>query len=209
MPDAENICRASEKILKLIASLERQGQKPLLVALDGGSGSGKSSIAKIIAEKLRATLISTDDFYSAQISDTDWISQSYIERVANVINWKSLRSLVLEPLLAGTAAQWNTFDFESGLRPDGTYATKSDPIIYEPTDIIVLEGAYSTSPELADLINVKILIHAPVEIRHERLNKREKKEFLAKWHERWDEPEQYYFQHLRPASAFDLVIDNC
>jgi uridine kinase len=72
----------------------------------------------------------------------------------------------------------------------------------------VERSAYSTRPELADLIDLKILIDVLVTVRHERLNQHEKKEFLLKWHERWDEPEQYYFQHLRPAAEFDLEIEN-
>ena len=196
------------KIVDRIRSLKRLDNRPLLIAIDGASGSGKSSIAEIVVQTLDATLIVTDDFFAADIDDQGWLNRSSIERAADAINWESLRNEVLEPLLHRIPARWNSFDFEAGGRPDGTYAIKQDYINYRPGDIIVLEGAYSTRPELADLIDLKILVDVPVEVRHRRLMEREDKEFLAKWHATWDEAEQYYFQHVRNISTFDMIIEN-
>lgn len=205
---AQQLDIISSKIIDRIRSLDKIDKKPLLIAIDGGSGSGKSTIAQIIANQLNATLIGTDDFYAADIPDHGWVNRSYKERAADVINWRSLRSHVFEPLMNGITSSWKTFDFNAGMRPDGTYKIDSAVIYYLPNDIIILEGAYSCRPELADLINLKILIDVPAEIRHARLQKRENKEFLIQWHERWDEAEQYYFHEVCPHSIFDLVIEN-
>jgi uridine kinase len=198
----------SSKIISRILSLERANNKPILIAIDGGSGSGKSLIAGIIAKQLNATLIATDDFFAAEITREGWVNRSYKERAADVINWRSLRSNVLEPLMDGMSASWQSFDFNAGIRPDGTYGIDSAVINYVPNDVIILEGAYSCRPELSDLIHLKILVDVPVQVRHKRLRKREEKEFLIQWHERWDEAEQYYFREVRPHSSFDLVIEN-
>ena len=198
----------SSQIIDRIQSLSKINNKPLLIAIDGGSGSGKSSIARIIAKQLNATLITTDDFFAAEITDEGWLNRSYKERAADVINWRSLRSNVLEPLMNGMSASWKSFDYNAGIRPDGTYGISSAVINYFPNDVIILEGAYSCRPELSDLIHLKILVDAPVEVRHERLRKREEKEFLIQWHERWNEAEQYYFREVCPHSSFDMVIEN-
>jgi hypothetical protein len=75
-----------------------------------------------------------------------------------------------------------------------------------PAAVIVLDGAYSARPELANLINLSVLIDVPVEVRHARLAAREDKDFLAAWHARWDAAEEYYFTHVRPKASFDLVV---
>jgi uridine kinase len=106
----------------------------------------------------------------------------------------------LEPLLAGRAARWRRFDFESGQRPDGTYGVSSHVSVVEPRAVIVLDGAYSTRPELADLVDV------PIAIRHARLAGREEASFLSSWHDCWGEPERLYFEEVRPPTAFDLVV---
>jgi uridine kinase len=87
--------------------------------------------------------------------------------------------------------------------------TRCAPILWsEPNAVIVLDGAYSTRPELADLVDFSVLIDAPVDVRHERLAAREDKNFLDSWHARWDATEKYYFTHVRPKSSFDCVVVN-
>lgn len=196
----------ASKIIDRIQTLDKVNNKPLVIAIDGGSGSGKSSIAAIIAKQLNVTLVVTDDFYAAEITNEGWRERPYKERATDAINWRSLRSNVLEQLIRGVPAKWNSFDFNAGVRPDGTYSVNSEFIKYFRNDIIILEGAYSARPELSDLINFKILVDVPVKIRHRRLRQREKNRFLTQWHEMWDEAEQYYFREVRPASSFDMII---
>ena len=72
--------------------------------------------------------------------------------------------------------------------------------------MVVLDGAYSTRPELADLIDLAVLVDVPAEVRHARLRAREDPDFLQHWHVRWDAAEEHYFTRVRPASSFDLVV---
>lgn len=50
--------------------------------------------------------------------------------------------------------------------------------------MILLEGACSAHPELADLVDLAILVDVPVGERHVRLEAREDGDFLEKWHKR-------------------------
>jgi para-aminobenzoate synthetase len=197
---------AAATIVAEIRRLMVNRNTPSLVALDGGSGSGKSTLALLIAEKLDAALIQGDDFFAAEISDAEWDAHTPEARAADAIDWRRLRAEALEPLLAGKSAKWHAFDFEAGVRPNGTYAMRTDFIEREPTALVVLDGAYSTRPELADLIDFSVLIDVPIDVRHERLAAREEKNFLDAWHARWDAAEEYYFTHVRPKSSFDLVV---
>lgn len=180
--------------------------RPILIALDGGSGSGKSTIALLVAETLGATLIQSDDFFAANIPDAGWNIRGPVARAADCIDWQRLRTTALAPLLAGKPARWQAFDFEAGQRPDGTYAMQTASVERDPTPVIVLDGLFSTRPELADLIDLSVLIDVPVAVRHVRLAAREDHGFLEAWHARWDEAEEYYLTRVRPESAFDLVI---
>ncbi len=42
---------------------------PIVIAIDGGSGAGKSTLSTLLATKLGAALIQSDDFFSAEIPD--------------------------------------------------------------------------------------------------------------------------------------------
>jgi len=184
----------------------RPAGRPMLVAIDGGSGSGKSTLASVVAAELNAVVVPSDDFFAAQITDAEWDAFSPGERAAAAIDWRRLRAEALEPLLAGRIASWHPFDFEAGTRPDGSYPMATDVVTRQPTPIIVLEGAYSARPELADLIDLAVLVDIPVAERHRRLARREEEAFRRAWHVRWDDAERYYFKEVRPASSFDLVV---
>jgi uridine kinase len=196
----------TEEILAEIQRLRAIRSGPIIIALDGGSGAGKSTLASLIKNEVGAALIPLDDFFSANIPDSQWDRFSVEERLNHVFDWRRLREEALEPLLAGKAAKWHPFDFQSGLRPDGTYGMKAEPVERKPTDVILIEGAYSAHPALADLIDLSILVDVPIEERHARLVVREGKDFLAKWHGRWDSVENYYFNRVRPRNSYDLIL---
>jgi uridine kinase len=179
---------------------------PIVIALDGGSGAGKSTLSVSLANSLGAALVQTDDFFAADITDGEWDARPPESRAGGAIDWRRLRAEALEPLRAGRPARWRAFDFASGPHPDGTYALRPDYVEREPAPVVVLDGAYSTRPELADLIDLAVLVDVPVGVRHERLGAREEANFLKHWHGRWDAAEEYHLTRVRPASAFDLVV---
>ena len=198
--------RAAERIIAAARRLLSQRPAPILMALDGPSGSGKSTLARVVAEALDATVVPSDDFFAAEISDAEWDMRSPRDRAAAGLDWRRLRCEALEPLLAGMSAQWHAFDFEAGVRPDGTYAMRADFTKRHPAAVIALEGAYSARPELSDLIDLAVLVDAPVQLRQTRLAAREAPSFLKAWHGRWDAAEAHYFTHVRPPSSFDLIV---
>lgn len=186
---------------------------PLLIALDGGSGAGKSALASQVERELNsvgisAALIPSDDFYAAHIPDDVWESFTFAERADHAIDWCRLRAEALEPLVVGRPAKWYPFDFEAGPHKDGTYPVSSKIEVRMPAAVILLDGAYSTRPELADLIDISVLVDVPTEVRHARLSAREEAKWLADWHDRWDRAEAWYFRYVRPPDTFDLRVHN-
>lgn len=179
---------------------------PFLVAVDGRSGAGKSTLAGRLREALApAVIVPSDDFYAAHIPAAAWDAHPPAWRAKEALAWQRLRADALEPLLAGRPARWQPFDFEAP-RPDGTYPLRARPETRAPARLIILEGAYSSRPELADVIGLAVLVEAPGAVRRARLAAREDAAFLAEWHARWDAAEDYYFTHVRPPTAFDVVL---
>lgn len=196
----------SRQVNEAIRSLVAGQASPIVVALDGGSGAGKSTLASSIQSQFDVALVPLDDFFSASIPDSRWDEFTVEERLNHVFDWQRVRDSALEPLRGGRPAGWYAFDFASGVQPDGTYRMLADPVEKPPARVILLEGAYSAHPILADLVDLAILIDAPMETRHKRLASREEKNFLRRWHQRWDPVENYYFTYVRPRSSFDLVV---
>jgi len=194
----------------LVAEIEarlRGRSRPLLVAIDGHSGSGKSELAALIAGALDAVVVPTDDFYASDVTDAEWAARSPAERVAEVIDWRRLRAEALEPLLAGQTASWHPFDFEAK-RPDGTFPRATSRTTRDPAAVVVLDGAYSSRPELADLIDFSVFVDVSAAERHRRLVERDGGAYADAWERRWKAAEDYYFGAVMPPSAFDFVVVN-
>jgi para-aminobenzoate synthetase len=194
-------------IVATIHRITRERAAPILVAIDGRSGTGKSTVARALVQEVPSVIVPSDDFFAAGITAQAWAARSAPERARDCIDWRRLRAEALEPLLQGQDAAWHPFDFAAGERPDGTYSISTEIVRREPEPVILLDGAYSTRPELADLIDLSILVTTPDAIRRWRLEAREDPQFLAAWHDRWDAAEDYYFTHVRPPAAFDIVVD--
>ncbi|HEV2613236.1 MAG TPA: (d)CMP kinase [Gammaproteobacteria bacterium] len=191
----------SEKIISLIEKKLSGRNTPLLIALDGRSGTGKSSLAKTLANKFSATLIESDDFYCGRENNT-WASCSPEEKVAQCIDWRRLRAEALMPLLEGKTAHYHPYDFKTGAK----FAQHS--VTLQPSKIIILDGAYSARPELSDLVDIRILVESSDDVRRNRLLHREGTTFMEEWHSIWDVAEEYYFTEICPLASFDVVVKN-
>lgn len=196
---------AAERIVAEIRRLQ-SGKRPVVAAFDGRTGSGKSTLAEMIGDELNAAVIPCDDFFAAHITDAGWNQRTPAERARDALDWRRLRVEALEPLVMGREAKWQAFDFGAGPAPDGTYGVLQAFTTRAPSQVILMDGAYSTRAELDDLIDLRVLVEAPESVRRERLSGREEPNFLAAWHRRWDEAERHYFTEVRPRSVFGLIV---
>jgi uridine kinase len=197
---------ARDRVISAVRRRQNGRHAHIVVALDGPSGSGKSTLARAIAEEIAAVVVPVDDFFAAHIPDAGWDARSAEARARDVFDWPRLRREAVEPLREGKTARWHAFDFEAGVLPDGTYGMSSDWVSRDPAPVVLLDGAYSAGPQLADLVDLTVLVDAPEGERRARLEAREDPHFLEAWHARWDAAEAHYFTRVRPPSAYDLIV---
>lgn len=190
-PEARNAMRRIQRLARTMS--------PAVVALDGRSGTGKSTLAEWMAGQLGGIRVDQDDFYAGGDID-EWRRLTSREKADRVIDWRRVRDEVLLPLREGQGASWRPFDWDTmiGLAPE--------TITVPPSGLVILDGAYSARPELDDLIDLSILVTLDDAVRRERLRLREGEDLVSCWHTVWDEAEDYYFGTIRPPEAFDLVI---
>jgi para-aminobenzoate synthetase len=198
----------AQEILTEIERIRNMSGRPVVVALDGGSGAGKSTLAEKLKCLTDIALVPLDDFYQTVIPESEWPRYTVEERLKRAFDWSRVRNQAFEPLRAGRPARWYAFDFTRGLGATGTYCLKKQVTEVAPVPTVILEGAYSASPPLRDLIDLAVLVDVPTKLRHSRTAAREDPEFLTRWHQIWDDVEAYYFEQVCPPESFDLVISN-
>ena len=184
-----------EGILQKVESLEATSDRPVVVAIDGRSGTGKSTLAASLARSLTASLIEGDDFYAGGTKLHDLSDEAL---AALCIDWRKQRR-VLSTLKSGQQAHYRPFDWEAF---DGSLAARA--VTIAPSPILLLEGVYAARPELRDLVDFSVLLTLPESERIERVLKREGT--VSAWEEQWWRAEAWYFNHQAQANTFDMVL---
>jgi uridine kinase len=156
---------------------------PFIVAITGGSGSGKTTTAGQLVELLRpleAQLISQDDYYKDSKSLAGFDPATYDH---------ALLAKHLKALRAGHAIDVPVYDFTIHGRRQATYHVL-------PKDVIILEGTHTLCDSaIYDLCDLKVYVDTPDDIRLLR-------RLLRDIHERGRTPENVASQYLatvRPA----------
>ncbi len=136
-------------------------KKPILIGITGGTGSGKSTVAKEICSKFPEdciAMIEQDSYYRDQshLSMEERVKTNYDHPDAFD---NDLLVSHLESLIAGKEIQKPIYDFS-------VHTRKKEAVRVEPRDIIILEGILVLSDlEIRKLLDVKIYVDTDADVR--------------------------------------------
>ena len=192
---------AVSSILDLLAERAKPTDRPVVIAIDGPSSSGKSILATALALRSGAAVLEGDDFYrdtlpSLSVAQREAMSDAAV--VDAVIDWERLRDEGLLPLRAGHPATFQPYEW--GANNGRLASAKTIPA----AKLIIVEGVYAARPELADLIDFAIYLGIDPDVRAKRYAQREDD---PGWRGFWERGEVYYFSDVRPPASFDLQLD--
>jgi predicted membrane protein/cytidylate kinase len=153
--------------LEIFAKIDRLSdsfEKPVVVAIDGRCGAGKTTLAAILALVFDCPTIPMDNFFP---QDDE-----------NAVNIDVNRFLaeVLIPLNSGKPFEYKPYDCKS--------ETYTDSVAVNPGKLVIIEGSYSTFPDFANYIDLKIFmsVNPDEQLRRIKLRSPEQAErFKKKW----------------------------
>lgn len=166
----------------------------LIVAIDGGSASGKTTLASLICEAFDAVVFHMDDFFLPFEMRT---SERLSEAGGNVHRERFL-SEVLLPLSRKEAVMYRKFDCSCG--------TLSEPISATPKRLTVIEGAYSLHPELCSYYDFTVLLEVDKKMQAQRILERDASK-AERFFNEWIVYEDTYFEKTGIRSRCDLIIN--
>ncbi|MDN3506120.1 MAG: uridine kinase [Simkaniaceae bacterium] len=136
------------------------GSETIMIAISGGSGSGKTTIAQKIHETFPDdSVLICQDYYYKDISDLSLEERAQV----NFDHPNSIEfELMLEQLTAlkmGEAVSVPRYDFAA-------YARKCERVTVEPKKIVICEGMLLLAvPEIRELFDLKLYIDTDEDIR--------------------------------------------
>ncbi|WP_436521464.1 dephospho-CoA kinase [Actinoplanes sp. HUAS TT8] len=174
---------AVERVVDWARGREPSAGARRVLAVEGRSGSGKTSLARAVADRLGAPLIHMDDLYAG------W--DGLDTAVAN------LRAWVLEPLAAGRPASWRRWDWAAH-----EYA-EEHPV--PDADWLVVEGVGSGATVLRPYVSGIVFLRSDPGLRKRRALARDGETYAPHW-ERWAAHEDAFYANGNVTA--DLVVEN-
>ena len=167
---------------------------PVTVAIDGLCGSGKTTFAALLQSVYDCNLFHADDFYLPMPMRTP---ERYATPGGNV-HWERILSDILEQIPKNESFSYRVFD--CGVMDLG------DAVQVTPKTLNILEGSYSTHPELIGRYDLKIFLKTSPETQSARILKRNGSARHKMFVEKWIPLENLYFTSYPVEKQCDLVF---
>lgn len=188
---------------------------PVIIGIAGGTGSGKTTVARAIYDRVgpdRIEWISHDSYYR----DFEGLSPEERHHI-NFDHPDSLETELLarhlDVLCKGSSVEVPIYDFT-------THSRKPETVRVEPRRVIIVEGILVLAePELRKRINIKLFVDTPADIRFMRRLVRDIKTrgrsmesvieqymtTVRPMHEEFVEPSKRYADLIIPEGGENLV----
>lgn len=191
------ICREFLWCLPLLSAIDqkRSQQDRLIVAIEGGSASGKTTLATLLSRIYDCTVFHMDDFF---LRPEQRLPQRLAEPGGNVDRERFYEE-VLKPLTVGQPIQYRRYDCHT--------QTLQPPVELMPKPLSIVEGAYSLHPSLADCYDLSAVLRISPELQHRRILTRNGPEMAERFFSLWVPLETAYFEATDPAGRCDLILE--
>lgn len=181
----------------------------LVIGIAGGTGSGKTTVVNNILKSLNTEsviVISQDNYYK------DNQHLSFEER--SKVNFDHPRSIDFELLVEHLKKLKEGEAIEQPIYSFITHSRTEDTILTHPKDVVIVEGILVlTDPDLRDLFDIKIFVHADSD---ERLIRRIRRDIQERGRDLDEVLNRYqktlkpmHQQFIEPSKNFaDIIIPN-
>lgn len=176
--------RHAAAVVALARAAEPRRGDTVVVAVDGHSGAGKTTLAVAVAERLEAEVVHLDRIYPG------WDGLAAAVAI--------LATSVLQPLAEGRPAAYRQWDWTRS-EWDGSH-----PVV--PAPFLVVEGCGSSVLPAGKYAAVSVFLDADPALRRARGLARDGETYAPHW-DRWAVQEAALFERDGTRSRADLVID--
>lgn len=183
------------RFLPLLTAIDRAMKKGrTVVAIEGGSAGGKTTLSEMLSNIYDCTILHMDDFFLRPEQRTP----ARLAEVGGNIDRERFACEVIPPLCRGERIVYRSFDC-------GEQALGA-PIAVEPKPLTVVEGVYSTHPAFPRYYDLSAFLDIDPEYQKKRIERRNTPALAKRFFEEWIPMENLYFERTDIRSRADLLI---
>ncbi len=168
--------------------------KPVILAIDGPCGGGKSTLAERLQARYQgAAVFHMDDFFLQPAMRSP---ERLSEPGGNVGRERFLAEVLL-PLQGGNAFTYQKYDCQSGLL---------SPIQAQRARLNIVEGSYSLHPDLRPYYDLSVFLDVAPDVQAKRILMRSGERLAERFFKEWIPLENAYFEAFAVREAADILF---
>ena len=192
---AEYYTRYYDVFLQIDRIRVEAGDRPVVVAVDGMCGSGKSTLGRILREIYGCRLFHMDDYFLQPWQRT----QERLSQPGGNVDYERFKSEVLDHISDRNGLAYRPYDC-------GTQ-TLGEEIKTSYHSLNIVEGVYSLHPWLEEAYDLRFFCRVGKEEQTRRILKRDGPEMLKRFQSQWIPMENRYFQAFQiPENSVEISV---
>lgn len=191
----ESIIEKMTNAVNALAESRADRKNPIVIAIDGRCGAGKTTLAAALQEKNGWSVFHMDDFFLRPEQRTE---ERFAQPGGNVDHERFLKE-ILVPLKNGdTAISYRPFDCHN--------FKLAAAVSLDAGAVNVVEGSYSCHPALWDMYDLHVFLDVGDKEQERRILARNGENGAEMFRERWIPFEERYFDAYRIRERCDLCF---
>lgn len=185
-----------ERLWPLLQMIDRamEEKEPVLVAIEGHCGAGKTTLGKLLQDVYGANLYHMDDFFLPPEMRT----RERLSEPGGNVHYERFKAEVLDRLLEGEDFSYRPYDCQSG--------ELGKPVHVKPTWVEIIEGAYSLHKTFGDVYDVEVFCDIDPKAQSERILKRNGEFMHRRFMNEWIPMENRYFEAFQVKDRCGFVL---
>ena len=185
----------TKPFFELFAKIDKKLQNGrVILAIEGGSASGKTTLSKTLEENYDCTVFHMDDYFLRPEQRTP---ERFKEIGGNVDRERFLEEILI-PLKNKKTVTYRPFDCSA--------LSLCPPITVTPKKLVVIEGAYSMHKDLERFYDLSVFLNVSPELQKNRIEKRNSLPLAKRFFNEWIPLEKVYFEKTDVKNRCDLTI---
>ena len=181
-----------EILVKIKAVIAANGRA--IIAIDGRSAAGKTTLAAALAAQLGAAVVHMDDFYLPRAQQPADLTAA----PGGNMDFARFRAEVVPALVSGAAGCCRVFDCRAQALAE---------VVEIPAGAsVIVEGAYCLHPALPDCYDLRLFVTVDPALQLARVRQRGGEAALAAFRTRWIPAEEAYIKAYDVPARCDRIL---